>query len=113
MAAAGVTRRERIPVRVMEDHDSIAAEVAGRIARLIRERAREGTKRRAGVGLIPKRGLHASDSRFPIRPNRGMGPSLEAPAAVNGQETKSERKARPEPASRNASPVRTGIGAQP
>ena len=35
-------RRERIPVRVMPDHDSIAAEVAGRIAALIRERAHQG-----------------------------------------------------------------------
>ena len=42
-------RRERIPVRVMPDHDSIAAEVAGRIAALIRERASEG--RSAVLGL--------------------------------------------------------------
>ena len=49
MTGAGLTRRERIPVRVMEDHDSIAVEVAGRIARLIRERAREG--RSAVLGL--------------------------------------------------------------
>ena len=42
-------RRERIPVRVMPDHDSIAAEVAGRIAALIRERAAQG--RSAVLGL--------------------------------------------------------------
>lgn len=42
-------RRERIPVRVLPDHDSIAAEVAGRIAALIRRRAREG--RTAVLGL--------------------------------------------------------------
>ena len=42
-------RRERIPVRVMPDHDSIASEVAGRIAALIRERASEG--RNAVLGL--------------------------------------------------------------
>ena len=35
-------RRERIPVRVMPDHDSIAVEVAGRISALIRERAHQG-----------------------------------------------------------------------
>ena len=42
-------RRERIPVRVMPDHDSIAREVAGRIAALVRERARQG--RDAVLGL--------------------------------------------------------------
>ncbi|MYJ18329.1 MAG: glucosamine-6-phosphate deaminase, partial [Gemmatimonadetes bacterium] len=42
-------RRERIPVRVLPDHDSIAAEVAGRIAALIRRRARGG--RAAVLGL--------------------------------------------------------------
>ena len=49
MSTADLTRRERIPVRVLDDHDSIAAEVAGRIARLIRERAAEG--RSAVLGL--------------------------------------------------------------
>ena len=49
MTGAGPARRERIPVRVMEGHDSIAVEVAGKIARLIRERAREG--RSAVLGL--------------------------------------------------------------
>jgi len=42
-------RREHIPVRVMKDHDAIAAEVAGRIAALIRQRAGEG--RNAVLGL--------------------------------------------------------------
>ena len=42
-------RRERIPVRVMPDHDSIAREGAGRIAALVRERARQG--RDAVLGL--------------------------------------------------------------
>ncbi len=41
--------RERIPVRVLPDHDSIAAEVAGRIAALVRRRARDG--RAAVLGL--------------------------------------------------------------
>ena len=49
MSATHSARRERIPVRVMSDHDSLAAEVAGRIAALIRERGREG--RRAVLGL--------------------------------------------------------------
>ena len=49
MPRAGVARRERIPVRVMPDHDSLAAEVAGRIAALIRKRGREG--RQAVLGL--------------------------------------------------------------
>ncbi|MYK65522.1 MAG: glucosamine-6-phosphate deaminase, partial [Gemmatimonadetes bacterium] len=49
MSTADLTRRERIPVRVLDDHDSIAAEVAGRIARLIRKRAAEG--RTAVLGL--------------------------------------------------------------
>ncbi|MDE2796138.1 MAG: glucosamine-6-phosphate deaminase [Gemmatimonadota bacterium] len=49
MSTADLTRRERIPVRVLDDHDSIAAEVAGRIACLIRERAAEG--RSAVLGL--------------------------------------------------------------
>ena len=49
MHGAGLARRERIPVRVMPDHDSLAAEVAGRIAALIRERGREG--RHAVLGL--------------------------------------------------------------
>ncbi len=44
-----ITRRERIAVRVMPDHDSIAREVAGRIASLIRRRASEG--RPAVLGL--------------------------------------------------------------
>ena len=44
-----LARRERIPVRVMKDHDAIAAEVAGRIAALIRQRAAEG--RDAVLGL--------------------------------------------------------------
>ena len=44
-----LARRERIPVRVMKDHDAIAAEVAGRIATLIRRRAAEG--RDAVLGL--------------------------------------------------------------
>lgn len=38
-----------MPVRVMPDHDSIAAEVAGRIAALLRERAKNG--RAAVLGL--------------------------------------------------------------
>jgi len=42
-------RRERIPVRVMKDHDAIAAEVAGRIAALVRQRAAES--RDAVLGL--------------------------------------------------------------
>ena len=42
-------RRERLPVRVMPDHDHIAAEVAGRIAALLRERAANG--RHAVLGL--------------------------------------------------------------
>ena len=49
MPGAGLARRERIPVRIMPDHDSLAAEVAGRIAVLIRERSREG--RHAVLGL--------------------------------------------------------------
>ena len=49
MHGAGLARRERIPVRVMPDHDSLDAEVAGRIAALIRERGREG--RHAVLGL--------------------------------------------------------------
>lgn len=49
MPGAGAARRERIPVRIMRDHDSLAAEVAGRIALLIRERSREG--RQAVLGL--------------------------------------------------------------
>ncbi len=49
MPGADAARRERIPVRVMPDHDSLAAEVAGRIADLIRERSRQG--RRAVLGL--------------------------------------------------------------
>ena len=42
MSGAAHARRERVPVRVMPDHDSIAAEVAGRIAALLRERAENG-----------------------------------------------------------------------
>ena len=49
MSETHSARRERIPVRVMPDHDSLAAEVAGRIAQLIRERSREG--RHAVLGL--------------------------------------------------------------
>ncbi len=49
MSATHSARRERIPVRIMPDHDSLAAEVAGRIAVLIRERGREG--RQAVLGL--------------------------------------------------------------
>ena len=49
MSGTHSARRERIPVRVMPDHDSLAAEVAGRIAELIRERSREG--RHAVLGL--------------------------------------------------------------
>ena len=49
MSESTPARRERIPVRVLPDHDSIAAEVAGRIAALIRRRAREG--RNAVLGL--------------------------------------------------------------
>ena len=49
MTESTPARRERIPVRVLPDHDSIAAEVAGRIAALIRRRAREG--RAAVLGL--------------------------------------------------------------
>ena len=44
-----LARRERIRVRVMKDHDAIAAEVAGRIGALIRQRAAEG--RDAVLGL--------------------------------------------------------------
>jgi glucosamine-6-phosphate deaminase len=43
------TRLERIDVRVLPDHEHIAREVAGRIARLVRERAAEG--RHAVLGL--------------------------------------------------------------
>ncbi|MDE2877579.1 glucosamine-6-phosphate deaminase [Candidatus Palauibacter soopunensis] len=49
MSGAAHARRERVPVRVMPDHDSIAAEVAGRIATLLRERAENG--RPAVLGL--------------------------------------------------------------
>ena len=49
MTESTPARRERIPVRVLPDHDSIAAEVAGRIAALIRRRARDG--RAAVLGL--------------------------------------------------------------
>ncbi|MCZ0934160.1 MAG: glucosamine-6-phosphate deaminase [Gemmatimonadetes bacterium] len=49
MSAAAHARRERVPVRVMPDHDSIAVEVAGRIAALVRERAENG--RPAVLGL--------------------------------------------------------------
>ncbi|MDE2944199.1 MAG: glucosamine-6-phosphate deaminase [Gemmatimonadota bacterium] len=49
MRGAAHARRERVPVRVMPDHDSIAAEVAGRIAALLRERAENG--RPAVLGL--------------------------------------------------------------
>ena len=49
MSAAAHARRERVPVRVMPDHDSIAAEVAGRIAALLRKRAENG--RPAVLGL--------------------------------------------------------------
>ena len=43
------TRLERIPVRILEHHEAIAREVAGRIAALIRLRAQEG--RTAVLGL--------------------------------------------------------------
>ena len=49
MNGNNAARRERIPVRVMKDHGAIAAEVAGRIAALIRQRAAEG--RDAVLGL--------------------------------------------------------------
>lgn len=49
MSVAAHARRERVQVRVMPDHDSIAAEVAGRIAALLRERAENG--RPAVLGL--------------------------------------------------------------
>ena len=49
MPGAGLARRERIAVRIMPDHDSLAAEVAGRIAALVRERSRES--RHAVLGL--------------------------------------------------------------
>lgn len=49
MPGAGLARRERIAVRIMPDPDSLAGEVAGRIATLIRERSREG--RHAVLGL--------------------------------------------------------------
>ncbi|GMV05169.1 MAG: glucosamine-6-phosphate deaminase [Gemmatimonadota bacterium] len=42
-------RREKIPVRVLPDHEAISAEVAGRIAALVKERAAEG--RHAVLGL--------------------------------------------------------------
>ena len=48
-ADAAFRRLERIPVRVLEDHEAIAREVAGRIASLIRSRAEEG--RTAVLGL--------------------------------------------------------------
>jgi glucosamine-6-phosphate deaminase len=41
--------RERIAVRILEDHDAVAREVAGRIAELVRSRAAEG--RNAVLGL--------------------------------------------------------------
>lgn len=43
------TRLERIPVRILEDHEAIAREVAGRIAALIRRRAKE--RKKAVLGL--------------------------------------------------------------
>ena len=43
------TRLERIPVRILEDHEAIAREVATRMAALIRRRAAEG--RKAVLGL--------------------------------------------------------------
>ena len=49
MSETHSARRERIPVRIMPDHDSLAAEVAGRVAELIRERSRGG--RHAVLGL--------------------------------------------------------------
>ncbi|WP_423926374.1 glucosamine-6-phosphate deaminase [Candidatus Palauibacter sp.] len=49
MSGSTYARRERLPVRLMPDHDSIAAEVAGRIAALIRGRA--GNGRHAVLGL--------------------------------------------------------------
>ena len=42
MSGTVYARRERLPVRIMPDHDSIATEVAGRIATLLRERAANG-----------------------------------------------------------------------
>ena len=49
MSEAAHARRERLPVRIMPDHDSIASEVASRIAGLLRERA--GNGRHAVLGL--------------------------------------------------------------
>ena len=49
MSGTHSARRERIPVRIMPDHDSLAGEVAGRVAELIRERSRGG--RHAVLGL--------------------------------------------------------------
>lgn len=46
---ATFTRMERIPVRVLADHEAIARDIAGRIADLIRRRAAEG--RHAVLGL--------------------------------------------------------------
>ncbi len=43
------TRFERIPVRILEDHEAIARDVAERIATLVRRRAQEG--RKAVLGL--------------------------------------------------------------
>jgi glucosamine-6-phosphate deaminase len=48
-ADVGFSRLERIPIRVLEDHEAIAREVAGRIATLVRSRAAEG--RPAVLGL--------------------------------------------------------------
>ncbi len=48
-ADTSFSRLERIPVRVLEDHEAIAREVAGRIAALVRSRAAEG--RPAVLGL--------------------------------------------------------------
>ena len=49
MSGSARARRERLPVRIMPDHDSIASEVAARIATLLRERA--GNGRHAVLGL--------------------------------------------------------------
>ena len=42
MTAPEFERRERIPVRILTDHDAIAIEVAARIAEIVRERAKAG-----------------------------------------------------------------------
>jgi len=49
MIGGSFSRKERVPVRVLSDHDAIAVAVAGRMATVIRERAQEG--RQAVLGL--------------------------------------------------------------